>query len=349
MYALGPAKSSVGQGARDTLRVRCTHAVVPAAHDRVLVETTEIEEIQKYVHELAGQLRAAGHTNIAESLLAITERFKNPTEVRQAVYSLDQAVRRWLSNPKGMPTDASTQLTAQFLVDACKNALSQGAIRSLAPTPRDSAKKLGRLAGVTLSVGLVVVLLPAVLLAVGVDWVAWLMPEEVMGNVVTRGEEIVVSVNLSLPAPKYDGAMRVEIAPASGGKAAQWGELSCEPAERLWGDGVRHPTLHVVRPAEVSGILIAVGSATLQGVHGRGTLRVFAPDDAAEGDYLIPLEGAYLPDPELCDEDALDAGVSGVSDAGGAVASSRCVAPAAANELLPLLRSPISAVRIQVR
>jgi len=310
------------------------------------VETTEIEEIQKYVHELAGQLRAAGHTNIAESLLAITERFKNPTEVRQAVYSLDQAVRRWLSNPKGMPTDASTQLTAQFLVDACKNALSQGAIRSLAPTPRESAKKLGRLAVVTLAVGIVLVLLPAVLLAVGVDWVAWLVPEQVMGNVVARGEEIVVPVNLSLPAPKYDGAIRVEIEPSGDCKGPEWEELSCEPSERLWGDGVRHRTLHVVRPAEVSGILVAVGDATLQGVHGRGTLRVFAPDDAAEGDYLIPLEGAYLPDPELCDEEAADAGMS---DAGGAVALSRCVAPAVANALLPLLRSRISAVRVQVR
>lgn len=325
---------------------RCTHAVVPAAHDRALVETTEIEEIQKYVHELAGQLRAAGHTNVAESLLAITERFKNPTEVRQAVYSLDQAVRRWLSNPQGMPTDASTQLTAQFLVDACKNALSQGAIRSLAPTPRESAKQLGRLAAVTFTLGVLLVLLPAVLLVIGFDWVAWLMPDQVMGNVVARGEEIAVPVNLSMPAPKYDGAMRVEIEPSGDCKGPEWDELSCEPAERLWGDGVRHRTLHVVRPAEVSGILIAVGSASLQGAHGRGTLRVFAPDDAAEGDYLIPLEGAYLPDPELCDEVTLDAGVS---DAAGAAGASRCVAPAVANALLPLLRSPISAVRIQVR
>jgi hypothetical protein len=130
-----------------------------------------------------------------------------------------------------------------------------------------------------------------------------------------------------------------------GCKGPEWEELSCEPAERLWSDGVCHRTLHVVRQAEVSGILIAVGGATLQGVHGRGTLRVFAPDDAAEGDYLIPLEGAYLPDPELCAEAAQDAGVS---DAGGA-ASSPCVAPAVANALLPLLRSRISAVRIQVR
>lgn len=310
------------------------------------METTEIEEIQKYVHELAGQLRAAGHTNIAESLLAITERFKNPTEVRQAVYSLDQAVRRWLSNPKGMPTDASTQLTAQFLVDACKNALSQGAIRSLAPTPRESAKKLGRLAGVTLAVGIVLVLLPAVLLAVGVDWVAWAVPEEVMGNVVARGEEIVVPVNLSLPAPKYDGAIRVEIEPSGDCTGPEWEELSCEPSERLWGDGVRHRTLHVVRPAEVSGILIAVASTTLEGVHGRGTLRVFAPDDAAEGDYLIPLEGAYFPNPELCDEVPSEAGLP---DADAGLASPTCIPAVEASALLPLLRSRISTVRIQVR
>ncbi len=320
------------------------------------MQTIDIEEIKKLVDELAGLLRQNGQAHTSDALLAIAERFKQPAEVRPAVYSLDQAVRQWLRKTEGSQQgDVSIRLTAQFLADACKNALSQGAIRSLPPTPRESVTRLGRVAGVTLAAGVAVVLIPAVLLVLGVNWVDLLMPAEVAGIAVERGKEKAIVVNLSSPAPTYDGLVDVRIDLAGQCRGSQWEDLTCEPAERLWDDGLRHPTFHIVRPAEVNGILVAVGNVMLRGPHGSGSLLVYADQNTAVGEYVIPLEGAYVAAPEPCVVASSDAGTSDASQGDAQVPDAQVVTPCQAqvaageSEALPLKRSAISSVIVHVR
>lgn len=307
------------------------------------METIQIEEIKKLVDELAASLAQTGHKTTVEGLKKITERFKQPSEVRPAVYALEQAVRIWLQNRQGLAQDASTQLTAQFLVDACKNALAQGAIRSLPPTPRETARKAGRLAARTLAVGITVILVPAVLLLVGVDWVAMLTPEERFGTVVERGEELAITVTLSSLPPKYEGGIDVRIKPAGDCAGPAWEEQSCEPSDRLWSDGMRHTTFHVVRPAEVNGILVAVRGAGLrQSPYGTGALLVYADKDAASGEYLIPLDAEYVAAAVPCQPPASDAGVPDAAVVADAGACDPDAVP------LTLARSSIRSVLIRV-
>lgn len=307
------------------------------------METIQIEEIKKLVDELAASLAQTGHKTTVDGLRAITERFKEPSEVRPAVYALEQAVRIWLQNRQGLAQDASTQLTAQFLVDACKNALAQGAIRSLAPTRRESARKIGRLAAVTLAAGLTAILVPAGLLLVGVNWVEMLSPEKRVGFPVERGEEVAINVMLSVPAPSYDGVVDVTLNVEGDCEGPRWDDLACEPSDRLWSDGLRHATFNVIRPAEVNGIVIAARAAPLSGLHGAGHLLVFADKDAAPGDYSIPLEGAYVTAPPRCQLAVSDAGATDAS----VTADGQPCDPAAPP--VTLAQSPIASVLIQVR
>lgn len=293
------------------------------------MEKIEIEEIKKYVDELIVALKQAGQTSTVASLERIVERFKQPSEVRSAVYALDGMVRQWLRNAQSLPQDPTTQLTAQFLADACKNALAQGAINSLRPTPRESARKMGRAAMFAFGVGAVLLIVPLLLLVLGVNWVQWVLPEQVTGQKIERGTEIRTLAYLVAPAPAYKDPIGVRVELAGGCAGAAWDELSCEPSERLWSDGVRHVTYHVVRHAEVHGLQVAVRDATIRNGVGAATILVYADDATASGEYVIPLQGEYFAAPVPCapaldDAGLADAGAATTSADGGSAELPRC-------------------------
>ncbi|MDD9947372.1 MAG: hypothetical protein OXU20_40410 [Myxococcales bacterium] len=257
-------------------------------------EAREIETIRERVDDLVGALRDAEADELAQRLEGYALGFTHVTEVRRSVSSIAMQLAYWRETGDELPDAAPVQIAANRLEDVCRDALKAGVIAPARLSLRAQAKRKFSVITVTLVAGILALLAPLMLVAMGFDITSLGGVDDPKAVDLPQGEEAWVDIRTVYAPERPEAITGIKFATRADCAARGRGRGSCAQTEpRLWSSG-RHTTYETMLPDQAYGLLFAITEQAYASGVGTARVLVAATDDTPEGLYRIALNARFL-------------------------------------------------------
>jgi len=266
-----------------------------------VVDRAGIEEVRQRARDFIKALRAAGADDVAVTVERHVSGFVDVTTVRRSVEAIRQQLRHFRAYPEELPEQPVVHIAANRLEDACKNVLRSEVIAPARMSLRAQSRRKLHLVATTLFIAALCFGVPLALAMSGVDFSD--LPKRRVLPAVELPKNSVKRVAVSVLERSHDPSHTIglELYVAGRCPARLPGGMSCrDSGERAFGS-IKLPAYEVMLPDEAYGIQVAFTDAALRGAVGVGSVLVTATPETPEGEYVVPLEAAFVGyTPERC-------------------------------------------------
>lgn len=258
-----------------------------------MAEPTRIEEVAERARDFSRALREAGAEDVAQRIERQVGGFVDTSTVRRSVEAIRQQLRHFRAYPEELPEQPVVHIAANRLEDACKDALRADLIAPARLSLRAQGKRKLRIVFATVTACLLMFAVPLALAMTGVDFSDLRRERALPTLVLPQGSVQQVAVNVLDESVDPEHTTSVELY-VQGRCPPQLGSgMGCRTSgERAFGE-LTLPAYEVMLPDEVYGVHVAFTDTRLQGAVGTGTVVLMATPETPEGQYSVPLAGAF--------------------------------------------------------